>query len=88
MPDTAPVLYPTVVLQMDQAEPAHQGLLWHQRECRQNPDMDRCHRLLVDCHPEETAQNRGQSLHNSTDFKRDRVRENAYKTATYGFGLQ
>jgi hypothetical protein len=33
------------VLQMDQAAPAHQGLLRHQREYRENPNLDRCLRF-------------------------------------------
>ena len=45
-----------VVLQMDQAAPAHQGLLRHQRECGENPDLDRRLRLPAGGHPEKTAQ--------------------------------
>ena len=73
---------------MDQTASADQGFLWHQRERGQNPDMDCRHRLPAGCHHEETTQNRCQSLHNSTDFKRNRFRENAIKTATYGYELQ
>ena len=38
---TAPVPYPTVVLQMDQAASAHQGVFRHQRERGENANLDR-----------------------------------------------
>jgi hypothetical protein len=49
-----PALAGGVVLQMDQAASAHQGVLWHQRERRQDADLD-CHiHLRADRHHEET----------------------------------
>ena len=71
------------LLQMDQTEFAHKNFLRHQQERRKNPNMDRCHRLFDDCNSEETAKNRRQSLHNSTDFERYCIRKNAIETATY-----
>jgi hypothetical protein len=38
---TAPVPYPTAVLQMDQAALADQGLLWNQRERGEDANLDR-----------------------------------------------
>ena len=58
------------LLQMDQAEPAHQELLRHGGECSKNPDMDRSERLPHGCHYQEKTENRSQSLHNSTVFER------------------
>ena len=72
------------VLQMDQAAPTHQALLWNFRERRQKPNLDRHIRLRARCHHQETARHQGRSLHNSTDFKPDPVRENLINSIACG----
>ena len=67
---------------MDKTEPADQGLLRHQRECREDPNLDRRDRLPVGRHHEKAPPDRGQSLHNSTGSERLLVRENQYKSAS------
>lgn len=65
------------ILQMDQAASSDQAVLRHHRERSQNTDMDRYFRLRPGRHCEETAQNRGFSLHNSTDTEPDTFRKNS-----------
>jgi hypothetical protein len=68
-PESLPLAGRTV-LQMDQAEPENQDLLRYFRKCRQNPDLD-CRLGVRACRNyEETAENRGQPLHNSTVLER------------------
>ena len=55
---------------MDQAAPAHQGLLRHQRECRENPNLDRCLGLRAGGHRAKTARHRSCSLSNPTLFEK------------------
>ena len=69
--------------QMDQTAFANQKLLWHLRECCQNTNLDGGIDLCPGCHNEETAQNRGQSLHNSPDPQRHRLRKNPLTTSPY-----
>lgn len=65
------------VLQVDQAAPAHQGLLRNQRERRENADLDRHLRLPARGDHEKAAGHRAVALHNSTDFECVCFRENA-----------
>jgi hypothetical protein len=66
------------VLQMDQAAPAHQSLLRDQRECGEDPDMDRGVGLRVGGDPPQAVGAGGQSLPNVTDSERHAFRENAH----------
>jgi len=59
-----------IVLQMDQTASSNQSFLWHKRQCRQNPNLDRYHGLCAGGHRQKTTQTRKESLHNSTDFER------------------
>ena len=43
-----PALAGRIVFQMDQAAPAHQDVLWHQRERGQDANLDRSLHLRVD----------------------------------------
>src|ERR1019366_10054544 len=54
-----------VVLQVDQAAPAHQGLLRHQRERREDPDLDRGLGLRAGGHRSQAPGAGGQPLPNS-----------------------
>lgn len=76
------------ILQMDKATPAHQGLLRHECQRRQDADLDRRLCLSAHRHYEEAAENRTVALHNSTDIERVRFRENAAFTGVSGRGMQ
>ena len=66
------------ILQMDQAAPAHQSFLRDQRECGEDPDMDRGVGLRAGGDRTQAAAPRGQSLPNATDSERHAFRENAH----------
>jgi len=69
-------------IELDQAASQNQGLLWHHRKRSQNSDMD-CHlRLCSRRHREKDLESGPESLHNSTGFERDAIRENAHFTGT------
>jgi len=72
---------------MDQAAPAHQGLLWNQRERRQNPNLDRCLGLPAGCHRQEKARTDRLALHFVASPLGNSVRENAHFTGTSAKGL-
>lgn len=61
---------------VDQAAPADQVLLRRVGQRGEDPNLDRNLHLRAGRHPEETAWNRTQPLHNPTDPERQRVREN------------
>ena len=67
-----------VVLQMDQAAPADQGVLRHQRERGEDSSMDRYIHLCSCSHCQEKIEAGSKPLHDSTDFERDSFRENAH----------
>ena len=73
---------------MGKADLADQGFLRHQRERRENPDLDCGARLPAGRHHEEATQNRGQSLRNFTGSECLLVRENRDKSAAYKIELQ
>jgi len=73
-----------VVLQVDQAAPAHQGFLRNLRERRQNPNLDSRLRLRARGHREEAARARPEPLHHPTDFERRPIRENAHFEGIFG----
>jgi len=64
----------------DQAAPANQGFLWHQRERGEDPHLDRCPGLRPGRHRPEAARSGGKPLPNSTDSQRYPLRENAHST--------
>jgi len=70
------------VLQMDQAAPAHQGFLRHERECRENPNLDRRLGLCAGGHRAKTPRHRSYSLPNPTGPQSYPVRENPHFTGT------
>ena len=56
-----------IVLQVDQATPANQEILWHQRERSEDPDLD-CHLdLRAGDHRPQASRVGGQPLPDSTD---------------------
>ena len=65
-----------------------QLLLGHQRERRQDPDMDRRQYLCSGRHRAQTSGNGGQPLPDPTDSQPNSIRENAHFTGTSGDGLQ
>ena len=67
---TAPVLHPTAILQVDQAAPPDQEILWKFRERGEDANLDCDLNLRTRCHRQETAEPGEQSLHNSTDSER------------------
>jgi hypothetical protein len=77
-----------VVLQMDQAASAHQGVFRHFRKCRQNSDLDRHRCLCARRHSQETPEIRCFALHNPTDFKSDSIRKNTNQTIGYKYRIQ
>ena len=79
-PDLQGTLAGGTVLSVDQAAPAHQGFLWHQRECREDADLDRGVGLCAGRHRSQAAGPGVESLPNPTDSERDPFRENAHFT--------
>lgn len=75
------------VLQVDQATPPDQDLLWHHRERRDDPDLDRHLRLCPGRHRSQDPENRSESLHNSTDFECHPLRENPHLSGTFKYRL-
>ena len=76
------------ILQMDQAASAHQGLLRHQRERREDPNLDRGVDLCAGSHRAQAARSGSQSLPDSTDSQCYPFRENAHFTGTSGVRLR
>ena len=76
-----------IVLQVDQAAPANQGLLRHQRERGEDPNLDRGLGLRAGGHRPQAPGTGGEPLPNSTDFERDAFRENAHFTGTSSIRL-
>ena len=66
------------LLQVDQATSAHQSLLRHQRECREDADLDRHLRLCPGRHRQETARPRRHALPIPPGLEPDPLRENAH----------
>jgi hypothetical protein len=77
-----------IVLQVDQAAPADQGLLRHQRKCGEDPDLDCGLGLRAGGHCSQAPGAGGKPLPNSTDFERDAFRKNARFTGTSSVGLR
>ena len=71
-------------LQVDQAKPAHQKLLWNFGECCQNSNLDRYFSIRFSRHTQKAAQYPDQSLHNSSNIEHHGIRKNSAGTATYG----
>jgi hypothetical protein len=71
-----------IVLQMNQAAPADQGILRHQRKRCEDPNLDRRVRLRARRHRQEAIGAGDESLPDSTDFERDAFRENAHFTGS------
>jgi hypothetical protein len=69
---------------MDQATPAYQGFLRNIRECRQDTGVDSNIRLRAGRDYQKANTSKVFTLHNSTNFERDHIRENAYFSSTYG----
>ena len=64
------------LLQMDQAAPAHQSVLWNNRQCRQNSSLDRHLSLRFGGHHQKATQPRSESLQHSPGTERHAFREN------------
>ena len=76
------------VFQMDQAASQNQGVLWDNRECREDSDLD-CYLRLRSCSDcQKNPETGPESLHNSTDSERHPIRENAHFTGTFKYRLQ
>jgi len=72
-----------IVLQVDQAAPAHQTLLRHLRERREDPGLDRGCCVRVSCHRSQASQSRPVLARNVTDSEHYTVRENSFVSAPY-----
>jgi len=72
------------LLQMDKAKPAHQELLRHFGERRENSNLDCRISLCAGHHTQEAAQHTSESLHNFTNSQRLGFRKNTVITTTYG----
>ena len=66
------------LLQMDQTTPAHQAVLWHIGEQREDPDLDRRLRLRPGRDYQKAVRLGTKSLHNSTSFEPDAFRKNPH----------
>ena len=71
------------VLQVDQATSSYQGLLWHQRQCREDSDLDRYLYLCLGGHRQKALEPRSQLVLRSTNFERDDLGENSDLTDTF-----
>src|SRR5215475_10077146 len=71
------------VLQMDQAAPAHQTLLWHLRERREDPSLDRGRCVRISCHRSQASQSGVVLTRNVTDSEHHTIRENPDDSAPY-----
>ena len=65
-----------VVLQMDQAASAHQGVFRHERERGENANLDRHQCVRARCHRQKTSRRRSVALHNPTNSQPHAFREN------------
>jgi len=65
------------LLQVDQAAPADQGLLWHQRERSEDANLDCSLGLRPGGHRPQALGVGGEPLPDSTDSERNAFRENA-----------
>lgn len=68
-----------VVLQVDQAAPADQVLLWNVGQCRQDPDLGGSVHLPACGHPEKTASSVLQSAYPAADPGGQSLREKAHR---------
>lgn len=57
------------VFQVDQAASAYQSLLWHQRQCRENSDLDRHLDLRLGGHRQKALEPRSQLVLDSTSVR-------------------
>src|SRR3546814_4093730 len=64
------------LLQMDQATPAHQGVLRHFGQCGEDAGLDRRLGLRVDRHRAQALRLPGQLVRMATDSERHAVRAN------------
>jgi len=80
---TAPVPYPTAVLQMDQTAPADQGVLRNLEECRQEPNLDRRVHLRARGDRTKAAEAGGVDACDPADSELDSVRENLARSSAY-----
>src|SRR5882724_4206575 len=71
------------VLQVDQATSSYQGLLWHQRQCREDSDLDRYLYLCLGGDRQKALEPRSQLVLRSTNFERDDLGENSDLTGTF-----
>ena len=76
------------VLQVDQTTLADQGLLRHQRERGEDPNLDRRLGLRARGHRSQAPGAGGEPLPDSTGFERDAFRDNAHFTGTSSAGLR
>ncbi len=77
-----------IVFQMDQTAPADQAVFWHDRQRRQDANLDRRERLCPRCNCQKAASSQSEPLHFATDFKPKPIRENAYFTGLFANRLQ
>jgi len=75
------------LLQVDQAAPPDQSLLWHLGQRGEDPDLDRDLGLCARGHSQEAARQQAKSLHNSTDPQHYPLRKNRDITSTGPHGL-
>src|SRR5882724_12186206 len=81
-PDLQVAVASRIVFPVDQNAPTDQGLLRHQRERGEDPNLDRRLRLRPGGNCSQAPRAGIESLPNSTDFERDALRENAHFTGT------
>ena len=67
------------VFQMDQATSSNQKVLWYNRECSKDANLDRGLGVCAGGHCQKTSQSQCFALHFITDFLSDFVRENPIK---------
>jgi hypothetical protein len=87
-PDLQVPLAGGIVLQVDQAAPADQGVLRDQRKRGENANLDRGLGLRAGGNHPQAPGAGSEPLPNSTDFERDAFRENAHFTGTSSVGLR
>jgi hypothetical protein len=69
---------------VDETASPHQSVLWHIGECGQNANMDRNFNLRARRHYQKASEDRGEPLHDITDFERFAFRKKPDFTGAYG----
>jgi hypothetical protein len=71
------------IVQVDQAASSDQAVLWHDRERREDADLDRGLDLRARRHRQKAVEDPSEPLRNATDIESDHVRANPFGYAVF-----